>query len=93
MIANSERIADHPDRRRPPTHVPSSAGAHVSLSLDGVAIGGFDNAVLLQGGDHHGIRGSHFGPGLGVVGAKGWAAALTAAAEQLPEPLALPLQP
>jgi len=45
--------------------VPSSAGAHVSLALDGVAIGGFDNGVLLQGGDHHGIRGSHFGPGLG----------------------------
>ncbi|GAB1692103.1 hypothetical protein [Krasilnikovia sp. M28-CT-15] len=35
----------------------------------------------------------HFGPALGVVGAKGWAAALTAAAEQLPEPLAWPLQP
>jgi len=53
------------DRLSHAFRVPSSAGAHVSLSLDGVAIGGFDNAVLLQGGDHHGIRGSHFGPGLG----------------------------
>ena len=53
------------DRLSHAFRVPSSAGAHVSLALDGVAIGGFDNAVLLQGGDHHGIRGSHFGPGLG----------------------------
>ena len=53
------------DRLTHAFRVPSSAGAHVSLALDGVAIGGFDNGVLLQGGDHHGIRGSHFGPGLG----------------------------
>jgi hypothetical protein len=53
------------DRLSHAFRVPAAAGAHVSLSLDGVAIGGFDNAVLLQGGDHHGIRGSHFGPGLG----------------------------
>jgi hypothetical protein len=58
IIKGGERLA-HAFR------VPSNAGAHVSLALDGVAIGGFDNAVLLQGGDHHGIRGSHFGPGLG----------------------------
>ncbi|BFU44937.1 hypothetical protein [Krasilnikovia sp. MM14-A1004] len=41
----------------------------------------------IRGADHH------FGPTIGVVGAKGWAAALTAAAEQLPAPLTLPLQP
>ncbi|RZU54208.1 hypothetical protein EV385_6156 [Krasilnikovia cinnamomea] len=35
----------------------------------------------------------HFGTAFGVVGAKGWAAALAAAAEQLPHPLASPLRP
>jgi hypothetical protein len=41
--------------------VPSNAAADVNLHLSGVVIGGFTNAVVLQGGAGHSIKGSHFG--------------------------------
>lgn len=45
--------------------VPASAGASVALEIDGLVLGGFTSAVLLQGGSGHVVRGSHFGPGVG----------------------------
>lgn len=41
--------------------VPTGAGASVKFELRGVVLGGFDNAVLLQAGTEHAIRGNHFG--------------------------------
>jgi hypothetical protein len=41
--------------------VPVGAGANVKLELSGFIIGGFTNAVLLQSGSDHVIRGNHFG--------------------------------
>lgn len=41
--------------------VPTSAPASASLDLRGLMIGGFTNAVLLQAGSGHRVRGNHFG--------------------------------
>lgn len=41
--------------------VPVNAPASASLDLRGLAIGGFTNAVLLQAGSGHRVRGNHFG--------------------------------
>lgn len=54
-------------RSSPITHafrVPAGAGSGVALELDGLVLGGFTNAVVLQGGRGHVVRGSHFGPGV-----------------------------
>jgi len=56
FIQRSQRIS-HAFR------VPASAAASVSLQLDGLVLGGFDNAIVLQGGSGHAIRGSHLGSG------------------------------
>lgn len=47
--------------------VPPGAPAGTKLELRGLSIGGFDDAVLLQAGSGHVVRGNHFGrydPGL-----------------------------
>ena len=41
--------------------VPTNAPANASLDLRGLMIGGFSNAVLLQAGSGHRVRGNHFG--------------------------------
>lgn len=41
--------------------VPVNAPASASLDLRGLMIGGFNNAVLLQSGSGHRVRGNHFG--------------------------------
>lgn len=41
--------------------VPTSAPASTQLELRGLLIGGFSNAVLLQSGSGHVVRGNHFG--------------------------------
>ena len=41
--------------------VPSNAPASTKLEVRGLRIGGFSNAVLLQGGSGHIVRGNHFG--------------------------------
>lgn len=41
--------------------VPLGAPAATKLELRGLLIGGFDNAVLLQAGSGHVVRGNHFG--------------------------------
>jgi hypothetical protein len=47
--------------------VPASAAASVVLSVEGVAFGGFFEAIRLEGGSGHRITGSHFGPGIGQL--------------------------
>ena len=44
--------------------VPSGAPSTTQLILQGLAIGGFDDALVLDGGSNHVIGGNHFGPGL-----------------------------
>lgn len=44
--------------------VPTSAGAGVTLTLQGVAFGGFEQAVQLRGGGGHMVFGNHFGVGV-----------------------------
>jgi hypothetical protein len=41
--------------------VPTNAPATAKLDLRGLRMGGFSNAVLLQGGSGHIVRGNHFG--------------------------------
>lgn len=41
--------------------VPTSAPASTKLELRGLLIGGFNNALLLQSGSGHVVRGNHFG--------------------------------
>lgn len=43
--------------------VPAAAATGTSLTIDGLVIGGFDDAIVLQGGSGHSIRGSHIGSG------------------------------
>jgi len=43
--------------------VPVAAAAGTSLAIDGLVIGGFDDAIALHGGSGHSIRGSHIGSG------------------------------
>ncbi|MBX3692299.1 right-handed parallel beta-helix repeat-containing protein [Dokdonella sp.] len=63
QIAGSGGTVSHAFR------VPSNAPAGARLELRGFIIGGFNNAVLLQSGSGHVVRGNHFGRfSAGVLG-------------------------